>query len=52
MGGFVAGRKELIDYLKQKARPLLFSSALNPGEVAAIMKSIEIMDRDDSLLQL
>ncbi len=51
MGGFVAGRKELIDYLKQKARPFLFSSALNPGEVAAIMKSIEIMDRDDSLLK-
>lgn len=51
MGGFVAGRKELMDYLKQKARPFLFSSALNPGEVAAIMKSIEIMDRDDSLLK-
>ena len=51
MGGFVAGKKELIDYLKQKARPFLFSSALNPGEVAAIMKSIEIMDRDDSLLK-
>ncbi len=51
MGGFVAGRRELIDYLKQKARPFLFSSALNPGEVAAIMKSIEIMERDDSLLK-
>ncbi|MDA8054272.1 MAG: aminotransferase class I/II-fold pyridoxal phosphate-dependent enzyme, partial [Thermoplasmatales archaeon] len=51
MGGFVAGKKDLIDYLKQKARPFLFSSALNPGEVAAIMKSIEIMDRDDSLLK-
>ena len=51
MGGFVAGRRELIDYLKQKARPFLFSSALNPGEIAAIMKSIEIMERDDSLLK-
>jgi len=51
MGGFVAGKHELIDYLKQKARPFLFSSALNPGEIAAIMKSIEIMERDDSLLQ-
>jgi len=51
MGGFVAGTKEMIDYLKQKSRPFLFSSALNPGEVAAIMKSLEIMERDDSLLK-
>ncbi len=51
MGGFVAGTHELIDYLKQKARPFLFSSALNPPEAAAILKSIEIMERDDSLLR-
>ncbi|MEM0133694.1 MAG: glycine C-acetyltransferase [Thermoplasmatales archaeon] len=51
MGGFVAGKRDLIDYLKQKARPFLFSSALNPGEVAAVMKSIEIMEKDDSLLK-
>jgi len=51
MGGFVAGSNELIDYLKQKARPFLFSSALNPGEVAAILKSVEIMEKDDSLLR-
>lgn len=51
MGGFVAGRHELIDYLKQKARPFLFSSALNPGEAAAVLKSLEIMERDDSLLK-
>ncbi|MEM3317926.1 MAG: glycine C-acetyltransferase, partial [Thermoplasmatales archaeon] len=51
MGGFVAGSADLIDYLKQKARPFLFSSALNPGEAAAIMKSLEIMERDDSLLK-
>ncbi len=51
MGGFVAGKRELIGYLKQKSRPFLFSSALNPGEVAAIMKSIEIMEQDDTLLK-
>jgi len=51
MGGFVAGSHDLIDYLKQRARPFLFSSALNPPEIAAIMKSIEIMERDDSLLR-
>ncbi len=48
MGGFVAGTSELVDLLKQRARPFLFSSALNPGDVAAVLKSIELMEKDDS----
>ncbi len=51
MGGFVAGSSELIDLLKQKARPFLFSSGLNPGDAASVLKSIEIMERDDSLIK-
>ncbi|MHB1440096.1 MAG: glycine C-acetyltransferase [Cuniculiplasma sp.] len=51
MGGFVAGSHKLIDLLRQRARPFLFSSALNPGDVAGVMKSIEIMERDDSLVK-
>lgn len=51
MGGFVAGSEELVEYLKRKARPFLFSSGLNPGDTAAVLKSIEIMERDDSLLK-
>ncbi|MEM0158566.1 MAG: glycine C-acetyltransferase [Thermoplasmataceae archaeon] len=51
MGGFVAGPAELIEYLKRRSRPFLFSSALNPGDSAAVLKSIEIMERDDSLLK-
>ncbi|HLH86388.1 MAG TPA: glycine C-acetyltransferase [Thermoplasmataceae archaeon] len=51
MGGFVAGPEELIEYLKRRSRPFLFSSALNPGDTAAVMKAIEIMERDDSLLK-
>ena len=51
MGGFVAGSADLIDLLKRKARPFLFSSALNPADTAAVMKSIEIMEKDDSLLK-
>lgn len=51
MGGFVAGSKELIDLLKQKSRPFLFSSALNPGDAAAVLKSIELMEKDDSMLK-
>ncbi|MGC8609190.1 MAG: glycine C-acetyltransferase [Thermoplasmata archaeon] len=51
MGGFVAGSADLIDLLKQRARPFLFSSALNPGDAAAVLKAIEIMERDDSLIK-
>ncbi len=51
MGGFVAGPEFLIEYLKRKARPFLFSSGLNPGDAAAVLKSLEIMERDDSLLK-
>ena len=51
MGGFVAGSQELVDYLMRKARPFLFSSGLNPGDAAAVLKAIEIMERDDSLLK-
>ncbi|MGP6206907.1 glycine C-acetyltransferase [Cuniculiplasma sp. SKW3] len=51
MGGFVAGSEELIDLIKQRARPFLFSSALNPGDAASVMKSIEIMERDDTLIK-
>lgn len=47
MGGFVAGPAALIDLLKQRARPFLFSSALNPGDAAAVLKSIELMEKDD-----
>ncbi len=51
MGGFVAGNSDLIDLLRQRARPFLFSSALNPGDAAAVLKSIEIMGRDNSLMK-
>lgn len=51
MGGFVAGSAELVEYLKRKARPFLFSSGLNPGDTAAVLKAIDIMERDDSYLK-
>jgi len=51
MGGFVSGIEELIDLLKQRCRPFLFSSALNPGDTAAAIKAIEILERDDSLVK-
>ncbi|EQD67384.1 pyridoxal phosphate-dependent acyltransferase, partial [mine drainage metagenome] len=51
MGGFVAGDEDLMRLMKQRSRPFLFSSALDPPEVGAVLKAIEIMERDDTLLK-
>jgi len=45
VGGYVAGRKEITEYLRQKARPFLFSSAVTPADVAACIKAVEILER-------
>lgn len=49
-GGFVAGRKELIDWLKQRGRPFLFSNALSPCEVAGCLKAVELLERSEELV--
>ncbi|HNR63550.1 MAG TPA: glycine C-acetyltransferase [Thermotogota bacterium] len=51
IGGFVAGKKPLIDYLKQKARPFLFSSSLSPADTAAAIESVKILERSDELVK-
>jgi glycine C-acetyltransferase len=43
VGGFVAGRRETIEWLAQKARPFLFSSALTPPDVAASIAAVDIL---------
>jgi glycine C-acetyltransferase len=47
VGGFIAGEKETIEYLRQKSRPFLFSSALTPADVAAAIAAVEILDSSD-----
>jgi glycine C-acetyltransferase len=41
VGGYVAGKQELIDWLKVRSRPFLFSTALPAGDVAAIMGALD-----------
>ncbi|MGC9373339.1 MAG: aminotransferase class I/II-fold pyridoxal phosphate-dependent enzyme, partial [Thermovirgaceae bacterium] len=43
MGGVIAGSETLVDYIRQKARPNLFSSALTIPDVAANLASVEIL---------
>ncbi|MCS7244863.1 MAG: glycine C-acetyltransferase [candidate division WOR-3 bacterium] len=47
VGGFVAGSRFLIEYLKQRARPFLFSSALTVADTAANLGALEIMESSD-----
>lgn len=51
IGGFAAGSARLIEYLKQRARPFLFSSALTPPDVAATHKAIELLMESGELVE-
>lgn len=50
MGGYVAGPRALIDWLRQRARPFLFSSAVTPPDAAACLASIEILEGSTELV--
>ncbi|MFY7954144.1 MAG: aminotransferase class I/II-fold pyridoxal phosphate-dependent enzyme, partial [Armatimonadaceae bacterium] len=49
VGGYIAGSKALVDFLKQRARPFLFSTGAPPAVAAACIAGIEVM-RDDPTL--
>lgn len=51
VGGYVAGSKELIDWLKVRGRPFLFSTSLTPGAAAAAKKAIEIISSEKDLVK-
>lgn len=43
LGGFIAGEKKVITYIRHNARSLIFSASIPPASVAAALKSLEIM---------
>lgn len=45
-GGFTSGRKEIIDLLRQRSRPYLFSNTLAPAVAAASLKVLDIIEND------
>ena len=49
MGGYTTGKKEIIEILRQRSRPYLFSNSLAPAIVGASLKVFEILKRDNSL---
>jgi len=48
-GGFVSAKQEIVDLLRQKSRPYLFSNAMPPSVTAASVKALEIIETDTSL---
>ncbi|MXW84302.1 MAG: glycine C-acetyltransferase [Rhodothermaceae bacterium] len=48
-GGFTSGRKEIIELLRQRSRPYLFSNTVAPPVVAGALKAIELVTRSSDL---
>jgi len=46
VGGFIAGEERVIDFIKHRARSLIFSAAPPPASVASVLKAIEIIERE------
>ncbi len=49
MGGYTTGKKEIIEMLRQRSRPYLFSNSLAPAIVGASIKVFEMLSEDTSL---
>lgn len=51
VGGYAAGKKLIIDWLRQRGRPFLFSSAMTSGDVAACIEGVKIISHNDKLVR-
>jgi glycine C-acetyltransferase len=51
MGGYVTGEEVLIDYLKQRGRPFLFSTGLTPADTAAAIAAVDVLLAGDRLVR-
>jgi len=49
-GGYTSGKKEIVELLRQRSRPYLFSNSLAPVICAASLKALKLVQRDSSLL--
>jgi len=48
-GGFTSGRKEIVDLLRQRSRPYLFSNTVAPPIVAAVLKALDLLTKSTEL---
>jgi glycine C-acetyltransferase len=50
VGGVIAGKEKIVDYLRQKARPFLFSSAVTAADTAACLAAVDILESSTELV--
>jgi glycine C-acetyltransferase len=50
MGGVIAGRKIVVDWIRQRARPFLFSSAVTPADTAACLAAVDLLEKSTELV--
>jgi glycine C-acetyltransferase len=48
-GGFTTGKKEIIDMLRQRSRPYLFSNSVAPSVIGASIAAFDLLDKSDDL---
>ena len=51
VGGIVAGRRVIIDWLKQRGRPFLFSSAMTVPDTAACLEAVDMLEESEDLVK-
>jgi glycine C-acetyltransferase len=50
VGGVIAGKKVAVDYMRQRARPFLFSSAVTPADTAACLAAVDLLEESSELV--
>ena len=51
VGGVIAGKQLIVDYIRQKARPFLFSSATTPADTAACLAAVDLLEESEVLVE-
>ncbi len=51
VGGYIAGRREIVEWLRQRGRPFLFSSAIPAADAAACIEAVEILEDSTTLVE-
>lgn len=51
VGGYIAGRREIVEWLRQRGRPFLFSSAIPAADAAACIEAVEILKDSTTLVE-
>lgn len=50
VGGYIAGRKKIVEWLRQRGRPFIFSSAVTPADTAACIAALDLLESSTELV--